>query len=121
MNTKQIGDYGENAAAAYLEYKGYEIVKRNYRIRNGEIDIIARDTNGTLVFAEVKTRSRTDYGLAAEYVDAKKRERLIRTALIFTGRDDIDMRFDVVEVYYSVENGGIKLTRINHIKNAFGG
>ncbi len=120
MNTKNIGNYGEGAAAAYLEYKGYSIVKRNFRIRGGEIDIIAKDEDGRLIFVEVKTRSRTDYGAAAEYVNTSKRERLIKTALAFTGRADIDMRFDIIEVYYSATlAGNAKITRINHIKNAF--
>lgn len=120
MNTKNIGDYGESAAAAYLEYKGYSIVKRNFRIRGGEIDIIAKDEEDRLVFVEVKTRSRTDYGTAAEYVIASKRERLIKTALAFTGRTDIDMRFDIIEVYYTSSAGGnIKITKMNHIENAF--
>lgn len=120
MIPKCIGDFGENAAAAYLRSKDYTIVKRNFRIRGGEIDIIARDEEERLIFVEVKTRSRTDFGTAAEYVTAAKKERLYKTAMAFAGRADIDMRFDIIEVYYSVIDGRAKLTRINHIKNAFG-
>lgn len=120
MNTKSIGDYGEKVAAEYLEDNGYIILKRNFRIRGGEIDIIAKDEDGRVIFAEVKTRSRIDYGTAAEYVTASKRERLIRTALAFTGRADIDMRFDIIEVYYTSEvDNSMKITKINHIENAF--
>lgn len=119
MTTKQIGDYGENVAAAYLEYKNYEILNRNYRIRGGEIDIIARDKNECVVFVEVKTRTRTDYGLAMEYVNTKKQERIKSTAIKYTGRSDISMRFDIIEVYYEIISNKINVTKINHIKNAF--
>lgn len=119
MTSKQIGDYGENAAAAYLRYKGCEILKRNFSIRGGEIDIIAVDNEDRYIFAEVKTRRRTDYGAAAEFVDTHKRERIKRTALAFLGRDDVDMRFDVIEVYYGIALNKITVTKINHIKNAF--
>ncbi len=119
MTKKQIGDYGEAKAVEYLKLNGYEIIKRNYRIRNGEIDIIARSEKGTVVFAEVKTRKGTEYGTAAEFVDFYKQERIKRTALSFTGRDDIDMRFDVIEVYYELLNNSIIITQINHIENAF--
>lgn len=119
MKTKSIGDAGETAAAGYLESKGFTIIKRNFRLKGGEIDIIARDDEGRLVFAEVKTRSRSDYGMPSEYVNAAKRERLVRTALAFTGRSDIDMRFDIIEVGCAVSGNTIEITGINHIENAF--
>lgn len=52
-----IGGRGENAAAVYLQKKGYKLVERNYRTKYGEIDIIAKDSEGVLVFVEVKTLS----------------------------------------------------------------
>ena len=119
MTKKQIGNYGEATAAEYLVQKGLQIIKRNYRIRNGEIDIIAKAPDGRIIFAEVKTRSSTEYGFGADFVDFRKQERIKRTALNFTGRDDIDMRFDVIEVYYEVLNKQIIVTKINHIENAF--
>ena len=51
MTVKEIGDYGERVAAAYLKYKGYDVLQQNYRIRGGEIDIVAKDTEERYVFA----------------------------------------------------------------------
>lgn len=119
MTNKQIGDFGEAKASEYLKLKNYKIIKRNYRVRNGEIDIIAKSEHGTVVFAEVKTRNSTEYGSGAEFVDYHKQERIKQTALCFTGRDDIDMRFDVIEIYYELVNKQIIITEINHIENAF--
>jgi len=118
MTTKEIGEFGENEACRFLEKKGIEILKRNYSCRVGEIDIIARDGE-TYVFCEVKTRNRSDYGNPAEFVDYKKQERIIKTALYYTMRDDLDMRFDVVEVYYRMAGDCAAVTGINHIENAF--
>ena len=119
LNTRQIGNYGESAAAKLLENKGCKILKRNFCIRGGELDIIAQDKDGRYIFAEVKTIKNTDYGMACEYVTPKKQERIIKTAVAFTGRTDVDMRFDVIEVYYKSVNGKIVITNINHIENAF--
>ena len=118
MITQKIGSFGETAAAKYLEYKGYEIIERNYRLKCGEIDIIAKDEE-TLVFAEVKTRKSDEYGAAAEFVDYKKQQRIRRTAVSYAKSDSVDMRFDVVEVYYATEDNKAVLKRINHIKDAF--
>lgn len=115
---KKIGDFGEQAAADYLVSRGMSIIKRNYCCRAGEIDIIARDGEYT-VFVEVKTRKNANFGTAAEFVDRRKQERIIKTALYYLGRDDVAMRFDVVEVYYRSEGDGLQIDRINHIENAF--
>ena len=69
MNTKEKGKIGEEAAVAYLEDNGYEILKRNYRQRFGEIDIIALDkASREIVFAEVKARGADVYGFLEEAV-----------------------------------------------------
>ena len=94
------------------------IIKRNYYCRAGEIDIIARDGEYT-VFVEVKTRKSVKYGTAAEFVDYRKQERIIKTALYYAASDDIAMRFDIVEVYYHTNGENMQVDRINHIENAF--
>ena len=66
-NTKQLGNFGETEASNYLKSKGYVILDRNFRIRQGEIDIIALQQN-ILCFIEVKTRKNSDFGLACEAV-----------------------------------------------------
>ena len=119
MTTKEIGDFGEDAACRYLQGNGMEIIGRNFRIRGGEIDIIARDGR-TTVFVEVKTRKSSEYGNPCEFVNYRKRQKLIKTALFYLGRDDVQMRFDVVEVLYDMHFGKMYAKTINHIKNAFG-
>lgn len=120
METKKIGDFGESAACRFLEEKGYTILGRNYRSRYGEIDIIAMD-GAYIVFIEVKTRKGTRYGNPSEYVDARKQERLVKTALQYIGEQDVPVRFDVLEVFYRERDGALEPTRVNHIENAFGG
>ncbi len=117
--TKAIGDFGEKAATIYLERKGYTILEHNFHSHFGEIDIIARDKDGFYVFVEVKTRKNTLYGRPSEYVDYKKQNRIRKTALYYTHSDNVDMRFDIVEVIYSVNNGKGKIDEVNHLENAF--
>ena len=117
MNNKILGAQGEERAGAYLTAHGYEICERNYRIRSGEIDIIA-DDHGTLVFVEVKTRSGTSYGTPAEAVDFRKRKKIIQTAYRYLRQRQIDnrpCRFDVIEVY-AVSGSDWP---VRHIKGAF--
>lgn len=114
--TNEIGTFGENAAAEYLEEKGYEILERNFKTPAGEIDIIALSPEDVYVFVEVKTRSSSKFGLACEAVDRRRQLRIMRTAQIYLIKGD--MRFDVIEVYYNGKD--FKITEINHIENAFG-
>lgn len=120
METKKIGDFGETVACRHLEAAGYSILARNYHSRYGEIDIIAADGAYT-VFVEVKTRKDSRFGTPAEYVDGRKQEKLIATALAYIGERDIPVRFDVVEVFYRERYGMPEAVRLNHIENAFGG
>lgn len=118
MTTKEIGDFGEEKACEYLEKNGMTVLKRNFYCRGGEIDIIAKDGD-TIVFAEVKTRLSKEYGTPAEFVDFKKQEKITATALYYLGNDDTDMRFDVIEVMYTMRGDAPCVTEINHIKSAF--
>lgn len=118
MTTKEIGSLGENAAAEYLVKNGYKILERNYSIRGGEIDIIAKK-DGCTVFAEVKTRKNTNYGRPCEYVNYEKQRRIKRTAVYYLRTVDAPMRFDVIEVLYFIKDGEFKIKSVNHIINAF--
>ena len=118
MTAKEIGNFGETVAAEYLEKKNISIIKRNFHCRAGEIDIIAKDGD-CLVFCEVKTRVSIDYGAPSEFVDFRKQEKLLKTALYYTMRDDIEMRFDVIEVFYTKKGDVAVVTKVNHIENAF--
>lgn len=114
------GKLGEGFAARYMESHGYKILHRNYRCAVAEIDIIAMDGD-VLCFAEVKTRKNKLYGTGAEFVDWRKREKLILGARSYIASKKVrcPMRFDVVEVYGSVTAAGFAVSEINIIKNAF--
>ena len=112
------GKLGEDVAVNFLEKYGYKICARNFRGRWGEIDIVAEDGD-CIVFVEVKTRQYTSYGRPAEFVNAAKQKKIIRTALEYTGELDINMRFDVIEILYDDYYGEMLIKEINHIENAF--
>ena len=117
MDTKQLGIFGEEHAALYLEDLGYRILTRNYRSRYGEIDIIA-EKDETLVFIEVKARRSYLYGEPKDSIHIRKQKKMIQTATIYlqeNGWEDYSCRFDVIEVTF-LPNGSI---RPYHIENAF--
>ncbi len=76
------GSRGEEIATQYLKDNGYKIITRNFRIRGGEIDIIAEDA-GVLAFVEVKTRTSTQFGTGLEAIGFYKLKALIRSAEIY--------------------------------------
>ena len=111
-NTKQLGNQYEQKAADYLEEHGYELVERNFRCRQGEIDLVAME-DGYLCFIEVKYRKTKRLGSAAEAVTPAKQRRISETALVYLamrGRYGQPVRFDVV----AIDGAEIRL-----IKNAF--
>jgi putative endonuclease len=113
---QRLGRLGEDSAAAALERDGLRVVARRFRLRTGEIDLVA-ERGDLVVFVEVKARRGTRYGKPAEAVTRVKRERMARAALAFlsrTGRLDRRVRFDVVEVY-----AGEGKPRLRHIRDAF--
>lgn len=97
----RIGTRGENLACRFLRRNGYKILFRNFRGRTGgEIDVVCRD-HDTLVFVEVKTRTREDFGRPLDAVNRDKRKRISRGGLAWLrllDNPDILFRFDVVEV-----------------------
>lgn len=118
MTAKEIGDWGEQMAAEYLEDNGYEIEYRNFKIKAGEIDIIAKN-GGCTVFVEVKTRKSNLFGEPSEYVNFRKIDHIKKTALVYLGSLDKEVRFDVIEIIYSYTDGEFFVDRINHIEDAF--
>jgi len=94
-----------------------KILQRNFRIRGGEIDIIAED-NETTVFIEVKTRSTDSFGSAGESINYYKRKSLRKTALFYLKKKGrpFKARFDVIYVNLHSDN---RLKAIEWIKNAF--
>ena len=94
------GAQGERIAADHLKRLGYRIEVRNYRCRQGEVDIVARH-GAALVFVEVRTRSGEDPGASLASVDRRKQERITRVAMAYVQEhqvQDIELRFDVVAV-----------------------
>lgn len=79
MDNRLIGQIGENAAADVMRAKGYTILKRNYRCRYGEIDIIA-EKYGEMAFVEVKTRQSLKFGRPCEAIDEEKKNHIRKTA-----------------------------------------
>ena len=104
--TKSVGDAGEAQALAHLERQGLTLVQRNYRVaagpnaRGGEVDLILRERDGTLVFVEVRARSSAAFGGAAASVTANKQRRLVFAAQHFLRRYSTlpPCRFDVVAI-----------------------
>ena len=99
-----LGAEGEAQAAAWYEAEGYEVLERNWRRREGEVDLIVR-RGATVVFCEVKTRTSDRFGTGAEAVLPAKQRRIRRLASRWlaeltpaVGRGRIELRFDVVSI-----------------------
>ena len=113
-----LGRRGEKLAARYLRRQGFKVLYRNFRGRQGgEIDLVCRDRD-VLVFVEVKTRTREDFGRPLDAVNRAKQRRISLGGLAWLrllGDPDILFRFDVVEVVID-ENGA---PRIELVRDAF--
>ena len=112
---KQIGDYGEDLACEYLLKNNYKIIERNFRCKQGEIHIIAKDIKkNELVFIEVKTRLNFHFGSPAQSVNSTKQMHIINASKYYIYKNSLNscfIRFDVIEVF--VKNYQFK---INHLK-----
>jgi putative endonuclease len=110
MSRRSLGEGYEQTAAEFLKREGYEILERNFRYRQGEIDLIARE-GVYLVFVEVKYRRDGGSGAPEEAVDRSKQRRICRTAAFYMVKhqvyDTCPCRFDVV----AVEGRQIRLYR----------
>ena len=120
--TLDQGNRGEQYAVEFLVSRGYQIVERNFRIRGGEIDIIAVETDPrteekTLVFLEVKTRSSGDYGTPLEAIGYYKMRALIKATQFYKMKHpklpDL-MRIDAVSIMINDEG---QLMDIELVKN----
>ena len=114
-----VGLWGEDRAAEYLEGKGYTILARRFRVREGELDLVASGC-GYLCFVEVKLRKDDSMGEAREYVTLSKQRKVRTAALRYLASHPtrLQPRFDVVEVY-APQGVNTKEPIIRHWENAF--
>lgn len=113
-----LGNWGEDEAALFLEEEGYVIVERDWKIGRRDLDIIAFSPDGSvLVIVEVKTRADEEYQLPEEAVDPRKMRNLAVAANAYVKECNIDkeLRFDIV----SIVGSNRQVKSIQHLKDAF--
>ncbi len=117
MNRRKTGALGEKIACNFLGNNGYKIIETNYRCRDGEVDIVARQRDA-LVFVEVKTRKSLIFGTPEESITPAKMQKLKAVAEYYNqNHDDLpsEWRIDVVAI--EINSAG-KIARIELIENA---
>lgn len=118
INKKEKGKAAEETASRFLQIKGLTLLMQNYTCHFGEIDLIMRDKDD-IVFVEVRSRSRQEYGLACETINLAKQKKLIKSAVHFLQRkrwlDKVNSRFDIVAIQFVSDK-----PELEWIKNAFG-
>lgn len=115
---KQIGNEGEELAAAYLESKGYTILERNYHFQHAEVDLVAYDNESYIVFIEVKRRANSYFGEPEAHITDTKIKNIYRAAEAWIYERKMDgapTRFDVI----SIVQKGNEAPAIKHFENAF--
>lgn len=120
MTRSALGAWGEAEARQYLESEGYRVRACNWRCAEGEIDLVA-ETEGTLVFVEVKTRRGAGYGAPQDAVDRRKARHLVLAAVRYLEDQqlkDIDWRVDVIAITAAP---GPRLVKLEHLRDAVEG
>jgi len=113
-----LGQRAEKLAADYLEQRGYEILARNWRRPEGELDLVV-GSEGLCIFVEVRSRTGTERGHPLETVDARKRARILRAARMYIDEERAKapvFRFDVVGVTFALDESPPELV---HVEDAF--
>lgn len=112
------GVQGEQLAVEHLQRQGYALLERNFRSRGGEVDIVAKDRDGCIVFVEVKTRRSLAYGVPQLAVTQRKQRQITKGALSWLSYKrlhDHPARFDVIAIL--LHDGVVH--QLEHIVNAF--
>jgi putative endonuclease len=121
MDRQQIGKLGEDYAEKYLTTQNYQIIKRNYHCKFGEIDLIAQKFS-QLRFIEVKTRTSDQFGTPEAALTYPKKSKILKTALTFLSQNypnrALSWRIDLITVKLNQQND---LQDINHYKNVLDG
>ena len=113
----KLGRLGEGLAGRFLRELGYEILTTNYRCRQGEVDIVARDGE-EVVFVEVRTRRSQGFGTPQESLTRPKIRRLVATCQDYLqgyGGADINWRIDLVSIRLDQGN---QVEDIDHLRHA---
>lgn len=117
MDRRKLGDWGEEKALRYLIDQGYQLLTRNWRTREGEIDLVM-NLDSTIVFIEVKTRKTDRFGSPEEGITCGKQERLRKTCRAYLQENEDenrDWRIDVVAIEATSMG---EITRLDHYENA---
>lgn len=113
---KRLGAWGEKVAATHLESQGFTIVARNWRCRQGEVDLIVRGGD-VYRFVEVKTRRGRQMGPPEVALTPAKTKKLMQIAQIYLAEHDLDVDWQIDLVAVELDKTG-KLLRCEHIANA---
>jgi putative endonuclease len=114
----RLGRWGERRCERFLKKKGLKTLARNFACKTGELDLIMVDTDGSVVFVEVKTRANETFDAAESVITTAKKDKAARTARYFLTTHNIDdrpFRFDVVTIIL----GQTGRPQIRHYQNAF--
>ncbi|MDD5189899.1 MAG: YraN family protein [Dehalococcoidales bacterium] len=117
MKRQTTGALGEKLAAAHLAKHGYRILDCNYRVKEGEVDIVAMD-GACQVFIEVRTKTSRLYGTPEESITRRKKEHMIAVAHRYREKmahPPLNWRIDLVAI--EMDAGG-KVKRLSLIQNA---
>ena len=111
----ELGNLGEKIAKKYLENKGYKIIEQNCRNKYGEIDLICRDRD-CLIFIEVKTRSKEQFGTPEDALNKNKIQRLIKNSEAYMLRKGyrVNYRIDAICIVLDKDK---RPKRIDHYEN----
>lgn len=115
----ELGSWGESKAAEYLRDQGYQILERNFRVWEGEIDLIV-ELDGAIHFVEVKTRSSERFGSPEESMHARKRARLLKAGYSYLEQEsdeNVPFQFDLVAIVCSTDQ---RLIRLTHYEDVIG-
>ena len=113
-----LGRWGEKRCEKFLKRKGLKRLALNFHWRGGEIDLIMVDTDGSIVFVEVKTRADESFAAVEDVITSAKKAKMVKTARYFLASHNIEgrtYRFDVVTIVL----GHSGPEQIRHYENAF--
>jgi putative endonuclease len=115
---KRLGRWSEKRCERFLRRKGFKTLARNFSCKTGEIDLVMVDTDGSVVFVEVRSKADTAFAPPEDSVTPRKKARLVRTARYFLAAHNIEnrpCRFDVVAIVLPQAGP----PQITHYPNAF--